>query len=133
MGKVKVLIPKVVFTIIVCFMIFFTINNLTNIHVDANGTNYLLNEKSKAYYEKVSSNSCITNINGVSNIRINLLKDGYTLYNEDISKDFIDMSYVKQGYPTFRYIFDVSRSILTVFSSTYENSIIGLTYIIEEG
>ena len=133
MGKVKVLIPKVVFTIIVCFIICFTVNNLMNISIDANGTNYLLNEKSKAYYEKVSSNSCITNINGVSNIRINLLKDGYTLYNEDISKDFIDMSYVKQGYPTFRYIFDVSKSILTVFSSTYENSTIGLTYIIEEG
>lgn len=133
MGKVKVYIPKIIFIGIVCLLLVMTGYNYANIKSEVSGVYYLLNEKSKTYYERITSNSCKTNINGVSNIRINLMRDGYTLYSEDITTEYIDMIYVKQGYPTFRYIFDIPSSTLTIFSSSYENSAMGLTYIIEGG
>lgn len=131
MGKVSISIRKSLFVIAACGCYILTVYNRNLVNFDAYGTTYLVDEYVEPYYEPLSDNVGLTNINGISNVYINMLAEGYQVYNENITNNSIDVSFVKDNYPSYRYYYTHSDGRITIFSSEYENSYIGVSYINE--
>lgn len=109
-----------------------TIINLSNVQFDTYGTIYIVDEYVDTYYEVLSDNVGLTTINGISNVYYNMKRDGYSIYKEDISNTHVDVSFVKEGAPSYRYYYEHSKGKITFFSSDYESSYTGISYIIEK-
>lgn len=131
MGQIRSILQKLMFTVAAVLCIYYTVRNVSKLSIDTNGVAYLVDEWAPAYYEVLSENVGITNMNGMSNIYINMANDGYTIYKEEKTSSYIDVSFVKEGYPSYRYYFLYPEGRITFFSSTYEESWKALTYIIE--
>lgn len=83
------------------------------------------------YYIPISSNSGTTSLNGMSNVYFNMSNAGFNVYNENITSEYIDVSFVNNEGEAYRFYYDTKTSVITFFYSDYEKSSMGLTYIIE--
>ena len=129
MGKIVSGIRKGMFLIGAVLCLYYTVTNIYDLNLTAKGTVYLVEEYTPVYYEALSDNVGLTTINGISNVFINMEADGYTVYNAEITNSYVDASFVKEGFPSYRYYFTYPEGRLTFFSSEYENSFKGLSYI----
>lgn len=118
-----------IITTIVCAYI--TFNNMNDIPIKTYGTVYIVNEYADTYYEMLSDNVGITTINGISNVFVNMESDGYSIYKSDITESYVDVSFVKDGAPSYRFYFTYPEGRITFFCSEYENSYTALSYINE--
>lgn len=122
---------KFIFVLTAFICIGITLYNLDNIPIETNGTVYLVNQYADTYYEMLSDNVGLTTINGISNVYVNMEADGYSVYNEDITSSYIDVSFVKEDCPSYRFYFTYPECRITFFCSEYENSYTGFSYISE--
>ncbi len=122
---------KFIFILIVCIMSIISIKNYSNRSVITDGTIYLVPSVINTWYSLNKDNTGYTTINGVSNIYNNMLEDGYSIYREVFSKDSIDISFVKERYPSYRLYYLYPSGFTYCFSSNYENSIYLFSYINE--
>lgn len=118
-----------IITTIVC--VYITFNNMNDIPIKTYGTVYIVNEYADTYYEMLSDNVGITTINGISNVFVNMESDGYSIYKSDITESYVDVSFVKDGAPSYRFYFTYPEGRITFFCSEYENSYTALSYINE--
>lgn len=132
MGKIVSGIRKGMFLIGAVLCLYYTVTNIYDLNLTAKGTVYLVEEYTPVYYEALSDNVGLTTINGISNVFINMKSDGYTVYNAEITNSYVDASFIKEGFPSYRYYFTYPDGRLTFFSSEYENSFKGLSYIINK-
>lgn len=131
MGKVIRIIGRLVLLISACICLCITGYNYIDMPINTSGSVYLVNEYADTYYEMLSDNVGITTINGISNVYVNMLNDGYSVYDEDVQQSYIDVSFVKDNYPSYRYYFTYPECRITFFCDEYENSYTGISYIIE--
>lgn len=113
--------------VILCFTL--TLLNIYNRSIDIDGSVRLAQSYAQPYYEALSDNVGITTINGISNVFINMKVDGYSIYKQDMTQSYIDVSFIKSGAPSYRFYFLYPEGKITFFSSEYENSYIGVSYI----
>lgn len=132
MDKVISIIRKVLFMVAAILCVYFTGSNYLDMQIKSDGTVYLVNEYTPVYYEALSDNVGITTINGISNVVINMKADGYDVYKMQVDKSYVDVSFTKDNYPSYRYYFTYPEGKITFFCSEYENSYIGLSYIIDK-
>ena len=125
------IIRKLLFIVATILCCYFTILRISSININTMGTVYIVDSYAPAYYEMLSDNVGLTTINGISNVFINMGVDGYSVYNSDIQNDYIDVSFVKEGHPSYRYYFEYPEGRVTFFSSQYETSYKGISYIID--
>ena len=124
-------IRKLLFLIAAVACVCITVYNVDNVPVNTTGTVYIVDKYADTYYEMLSDNVGITTINGISNVYVNMKNNGYTIYKESITNNNIDVSFVKDGYPSYRFYFEYPEGRITFFSSEYENSYTGYSYINE--
>lgn len=124
-------IRKLLFLVAAIACVCITIYNVNNVPVNTTGTVYIVDKYADTYYEMLSDNVGITTINGISNVYVNMKNDGYTIYKENITNNNIDVSFVKDGCPSYRFYFEYPEGRITFFSSEYENSYTGYSYINE--
>lgn len=124
-------IRKLLFLIAAIACVCITVYNVDNVPVNTTGTVYIVDKYADTYYEMLSDNVGITTINGISNVYVNMKNDGYSIYKENITNSNIDVSFVKDGYPSYRFYFEYPEGRITFFSSEYENSYTGYSYINE--
>lgn len=122
-------VRKIMFTIAAVICMLITFNNAGNGELSVYGTPYIIGEYADTYYEMLSDNVGLTTINGISNVYYNMAEDGYIIYNEDISNSYIDVSFIKNGSPAYRYYYEHPSGRVTIFCSDYENSFTGVAYI----
>lgn len=125
------ILRKIILTMAVVAVVLVTVYNINTIPHSTSGTAYIIDEYVDTYYEMLSDNVGLTTINGMSNVYVNMKADNYTIYSEDIKSDHIDVIFVKDGYPTYRYYFTYPDGRVTIFSSEYESSYLGISYISE--
>lgn len=124
-------IRKILFIVTAILCCYFTIIRITSVTMNTTGTVYIVDSYAPAYYDMLSDNVGITTINGISNVFINMKIDGYSIYKSDIQNNYIDVSFVKEGCPSYRYYFEYPEGNITFFSSQYETSYTGVSYIID--
>ena len=131
MGKIVRIIRRLVllFGVLACVRV--TLSNIDDVPLTAVGDAYIVDKYAEPYYEMLSDNVGLTNINGISNVIINMETDGYEVYNQEVTDEFIDISFIKDESPAYRYYFTVVDGRVTFFCSDYESSYTGLSYIIE--
>lgn len=122
---------KILFIVTTLCCVLLTLYNVDNTPMSINGTIYIVPEYSGTYYEMLSDNVGLTTINGISNVYVNMQKEGYKVYKEDISSSYIDVSFIKENNPSYRFYFEYPSGRITFFSSDYENSYSGYSYIID--
>lgn len=130
MGKIR-FVRKVLLLITALACIGITLYNLSQIKINLSSKLYLVDEYVDTYYEELSSNVGLTTINGISNVYVNMANDGYTIYNSDVTQDYIDVSFVKDDEPSYRFYFTYPEGRITILCSEYENSYLGVSYITE--
>lgn len=131
MDKVVRIVRRLIllFGVVICIGV--TLHNIDNVPVEIDGSIYIVDEYSDTYYEMLSDNVGLTTINGISNVYQNMKIDGYEVYNQEITKNSVDVSFIKEGFPSYRYYFKYPEGRVTFFCSDYESSYTGLAYIIE--
>lgn len=122
---------KLLFVIAAFICVGITVYNLDTVPTTTVGTVYLVDEYADTYYEMLSDNVGLTTINGISNVYVNMKTDGYSVYSEDITDSHIDVSFIKEGSPSYRFYFTYPDGRITFFCSEYENSYTGFSYISE--
>lgn len=108
-----------------------TVVNAGDAEIDDDGTFYIIGEYHDTYYEMLSDNVGLTTPNGISNVYVNMVEDGYSIYREEITDSYVDVSFTKEGYPSYRYYYEHPSGRITFFSSDYESSFTGVAYINE--
>lgn len=131
MGKVIRVIRKTLFIVAGLLCIGITLYNEENIPIETNGTIFVVDKYADTYYEMLSDNVGLTTINGISNVFLNMQADGYSIYNQEVTTNYIDVSFIKEGFPSYRYYYTHPEGRITFFSDDYENSYSGLAYITE--
>lgn len=131
MGKVVAVIRKILFISAAVLCTYYTLSNMLDVTLNAKGTVYLVDQYVPVYYETLSDNVGLTTINGISNVYINMKADGYEVYKQEVTPSFIDVSFTKDNCPSYRFYFTYPEGRITFFSSEYENSYTGLSYIID--
>lgn len=131
MGKIIRIGRRILLLIGIVSCVYISLRNIDDVPLISSGDIYLVDKYSDPYYEMLSDNVGLTNINGISNVVINMEKDGYEIYKQDTTKDYVDISFIKDGYPSYRYYFTYPEGRITFFCSDYESSYTGLAYIIE--
>lgn len=129
MGEVGRVIRKIVFAAVAVICVVITVMNADDVDTMIDGTSYVVGECVPTYYEMLSDNVGLTTINGISNVYLNMESDGYSVYKENITKTSIDVSFIKDGFPAYRYYYNMSDGRITFFCSDYETSYTGLSYI----
>ncbi len=129
MGKVSRAFRKALFLLAASLCVCITIYNLDDVPMKSYGTIYLVDKYADTYYEMLSDNVGITTINGISNVFVNMEADGYEIYKSDITDSYVDVSFVKDGAPSYRFYYTYPEGRITFFCSEYENSYTGLSYI----
>lgn len=131
MGKVIRIIRRttLLFLLGICFYI--TARNIDDVKLETISDLKIVDEYVDPYYEMLSDNVGLTSINGISNVYYNMALDGYLIYKEEITKESIDVSFTKEGYPSYRFYYTHPEGKLTFFCDDYESSYTGLSYIIE--
>ena len=119
----------ILFATLCCVLTYF---NTSKVSIKASPNNELYNYTVPEWYTEISNNVISTSINGLSNIDVNLKKDGYTVYNKTQTQNAVDISYVKANCPSYRIYYEFGSGKLTIFSSSYESSNLGLAYIIDK-
>lgn len=125
------ILRKLLFVTLVVITYFITLNNYYDVEYVSSNDVYLLEETEDTYYKIIDDNTMYTTINGISNMYLNFINDGYSIYKEDVNNDYIDLILVKNERPTYRLYMTYPECKLTIFSSNYEESYKGLSYIIE--
>ena len=120
---------KILFVVTAIICVFITLRNTGNGELNVYGTPYVIGEYADTYYEMLSDNVGITTINGISNVYYNMGVDGYDIYNEEITNDYIDVSFIKDEEPSYRFYYEHPEGRVTIFCSDYENSFSGVAYI----
>lgn len=128
MGKVANVITKIMFVAMLASIgVFAYFISTTTFETD--GSIKLLDKATQSYYIPIDATTCKTNINGMSNVYFNMQNSGYRIYNQELSGDYIDVSFVKSGNDSLRYYYNKVTHIMKIFSSDYENSWLGESYI----
>ncbi len=118
-----------VLTMLICLG--FTYRNFTAGSIELNGLPYVVGVFVDTYYEPLSDNVGLTTINGISNVYYNMKIEGYEVYKETITNKSIDVSFIKDGCPSYRFYYEHPEGRITIFSSEYETSYTGVSYIID--
>lgn len=124
-------IRKLLFVITALLCCYFTFERISRVNLDTSGTAYIVDSYAPAYYEMLSDNVGLTTINGISNVFINMKEEGYDIYKSDIKSNYIDVSFIKEDGISYRYYFEYPSGKITFFSSQYETSYTGISYIID--
>lgn len=114
---------------VICVVV--TLLNLRSFTMDVDGTFYLVDEYVDTYYEMLSDNVGLTTPNGISNVLVNMKNDGYDVYSIDITDTYVDVSFTKDKNPSYRFYYEHPSGRITFFSSDYETSYTGVSYINE--
>lgn len=131
MDKIKITIGRLFLLVTLIVVTLITYDKFRNNCTTTIGVPKLMSSYVSPYYEEISENSGLTSINGISNVYINMQADRYSIYKEEITPTTVDVSFVKEGEPAYRYYYDTSTNRITFFSSNYETSGVGVTYIID--
>ena len=131
MDKVIRIIVKLLFVGAAVCCVYITVKNVINIQISSKGTIFIVDEYVPTYYEMLSDNVGLTTVNGISNVYVNMKKDGYAIHNEVVTNNSIDVSFTKENEPSYRYYFTYPEGRITFFCSEYENSYTGLSYILD--
>lgn len=93
---------------------------------------YLLNESGTCVYTLYSDNVIKVNLSGFSNGVSRLLEEDYKIYSLSCDDKSIDIIIQNNELGVvYRYYYVYPERLLTCFCNTYENSYMGITYIIE--
>ena len=124
-------IRKILFIIIAVSVLYFCYTNALKDSITLNNDFYLMDYFSNVKYVVKSDNVGITQINALNNVYHNLLLEGYELV--DISKDdrYIDAKFANNELK-YRYIYDLNSNTLYTFSSDFENSSVGVKYVVTD-
>lgn len=131
MDKVIYYARKVILLIAAIVCVFLTYENTILPTPEHSNEIRLFDYYVDTYYDRVSDNSGITSINGVSNVYVNMLDCSYIEHYIDIQSNYIDMSFIGTGGDAYRFYYDMKTNLLTFFYSDYERSNTGESYIIE--
>lgn len=132
MGEVVKVIRRVFMVVVAAVALAITVYNCDHVEVSMVGTFYMVHEYADTYYEMLSDNVGMTTVNGISNVYVNMEADGYAIYKETVTDSGVDVSFIKEGCPSYRYYYSHPDGRITFFSSDYENSFSGLAYIIDK-
>lgn len=131
MGKIIRIIRRILLLAAIMICAYITMINIDDVQLETEHDLRIVEEYVNPYYDMLSDNVGLTSINGISNVYYNMQADGYDIYKEEITKDTIDVSFTKQGAPSYRFYYVESEGKLTFFCDDYESSYTGLSYIIE--
>lgn len=126
-------IRKILFIICTFICVVMTVSHIGKNVPEVINNVSLLNEVSPSFYVEDTINTGYTNINGISNIYLNLQQDGWKVHKVIIEDTFIDISMTKYPDLSCRVYFKVSDGWTALFLSEYENSNSLLAYISDEG
>ena len=84
----------------------------------------------ETFYESYTNNTGVTTINGIGNVYYNFKQLGYSVYNEQITDNSIDVCFVLED-DIWRYYYEIGTGYVIFFNNKYELSFNGATYIIE--
>lgn len=129
MGRV---IRKLIFLSMLIITILATTRVTHDIVVEVDDDNYIVDKFTPTYSYFEYDNVGVTTINGLSNIYYNMKKDGYEVYKEDDTPMSIDVSFVKDNSPSYRFYYEKTTGNITIFCSNYEESVNGQSYIRED-
>ena len=122
MDKIIPYTRKLMFVVSVVIIAYYTYVNISEIEITTDTTIKLFNVITDSYYENITDNSGYTNINGVSNICLNLISEGYSIYDVNTTDNYLDISFVKQDCPSYRIYYLYDEQYIAFFSSIYETS-----------
>ena len=122
-------VRKILFIIVAVIVLYFCYTNALKDSITLNNDFYLMDYFSDVKYIAKSDNVGITQVNALNNVYHNLLLEGYKLI--DISKDdrYIDVKFDNNELK-YRYIYDLHSNTLYTFSSDFENSSVGVKYVV---
>ena len=132
-NKILPIIRKLIFLIFTGLSIYYTYENFNKLDMKIDNSFRLISSYSTPYYEMLTDNTGLTNVNGVSNLVNNLKKDGYEVEYDYSTDTYLDMIFSSETSENkWRVYYNISDYYLAIFSSDYESSGLGYTYIIEE-
>lgn len=127
------ILRKLIFLSFTVVALYYTYLNLNKFELKVDNSIKLLTEYSTPYYVMLTDNTGYTNINGVSNFVINVQKDGYVLVQDLSNNEYIDMTFEsEEDENMWRVYYNIKDSYVAIFSSKYESSGMGYTYINRE-
>ena len=83
---------------------------------------FLLENITDTFLTETSPNTGITNINGLSNIKRNMINDGWSLYKESIDNNEIDIIFTNKSENVARIYYRCDTNEIAIFTSDYESS-----------
>lgn len=132
-NRILPIIRKLIFLTFTILGLYFTYQNLNELDMVVDNSFRLISTYSTPYYEMLTDNTGYTNVNGVSNLINNLKLRGYTLTKDMSTDSYLDMIFSSDTEENqWRIYYKIEDSYIAIFSSNYESSGIGYTYIIEE-
>lgn len=123
------LFRKVILLVCLFICVYATYARVTNISLSCDGTFYIPEGSVDTYCNVIDDNIVITNTNGLANVYYNMQQDGYVVYAEEVGSNTVDVIFTKDDYPTYRYYYQHPQGKVTIFSSQYETSYTGISYI----
>ncbi len=125
---------KIIFIFFTCLGMYYTYDNLNKLEMELIDTDTeLFSSYSPVYYIPLSDNTGYTNINGISNFVLNVIKDNYELQQDNSTNNYIDYIFIRSSDNSVWRLYYSFRNMYVAFlSSEYEASGKGFTYIIEK-
>lgn len=119
---------KLIVLVITGFLIVYTYVNTVLGELSIHNDVCLLSEISDTFLIETSSNTGITNINGVSNIKLNMIDEGWSIYSESVNNNEIDLILTDRLENVARIYYRCDTNEIAVFMSDYERSSEIFTY-----
>lgn len=113
---------KLIVLFITGFLIVYTYVNTVLGELRIHNDVCLLNETSDTFLIETSSNTGITNINGVSNIKLNMIDEGWSVYSESVNNNEIDLILTDGLENVARIYYRCDTNEIAIFMSDYERS-----------
>lgn len=127
-GKLKTLLLVIMCSVAVIYS--FYLYNPTHLKIDDSSLYLLTNLSDDVYFAPYSENTGLIDLAGLSNIVINMQKDGYEIQNMNATPSDMDII-LQNDSEVYRLYFNKEMEIISI-ASPYSKSVVPFTYINEK-
>lgn len=128
LDKLKTLLLVIMCSVAVIYS--FYLYNPTHLKIDDSSLYLLTNLSDNAYFAPYSENTGLIDLGGLSNIVLNMQKDGYEIQNMKATSNDMDII-LQNDSEVYRLYFNKEMKIISI-ASPYSKSGIPFTYINEK-
>lgn len=128
LDKLKTLLLVIMCSVAVIYS--FYLYNPTHLKIDDSSLYLLTNLSDNAYFAPYSENTGLIDLGGLSNIVLNMQKDGYEIQNMKATSNDMDII-LQNDSEVYRLYFNKEMKIISI-ASPYSKSGVPFTYINEK-